>query len=298
MRYASVLFVGLLLFACGPSDAEIDEKIASAIANIPTPTPQPTATPLPTPTPQPVPTPQPTATPVAIPTPLPTATPQSRPTPQPTATPTLLDRYRLSSIRESVARLDQGSAHGTGFLFDTKPSPDNRGIEGFLLTNAHVVDGIGPVSVNVWSNTTWEFFTLTGTVLGMDSQLDIALVRICCDSRLLGKGLRFGQDPDIGVPVTIVGYPYGRSLYASATAGIISAQAVDPASGTGILLTDTPVNPGNSGGPVLRADGIVLGVVTSKYVGLAIEGQSVGVAISAIETWVRQLCSGRCVMQF
>ncbi len=115
------LLLLLSLSACGPSAQEIDAKIATAVAAIPTPmltptpqptptpmtipaplptptpmptpTPQPTSTLVPTPTPQPRPTPQPTPTPVVIPTPLPTATPMPTPTPQliptplPTATP-------------------------------------------------------------------------------------------------------------------------------------------------------------------------------------------------------------------
>lgn len=171
-----------------------------------------------------------------------------------------------------------------------------RGYEAFIVTNAHVVDRNSSVSIEVWDESDWEFFTLPGTVLGKDTDLDLAVVHICCDARLSGKAAAFGRDSDvhIGQHVTTLGYPYGRNIYASATAGIVSARANFSNPTVEVYLTDAPVNPGNSGGPLLLPNGAVVGIVTLKYVAIEIEGQAVAISITTLKPRVAEMCAGRC----
>ena len=195
-----LLATALGLSACGPSLEEIDARIAAAV---PTPaftaTPQPAATPQPTPSPVPAPTPQPTATPQPTPTPQPRPTPQRRPTPQPTATPqpipTPILAANLQRLRESVVRVDQVTSTGSGVIFQVDSLTAGRGYEAFIVTNAHVVDRNSSVSIEVWDESDWEFFTLPGTVLGKDTDLDLAVVHICCDARLSGKAAALAGTP-------------------------------------------------------------------------------------------------------
>ena len=160
------------------------------------------------------------------------------------------------------------------------------------MTNAHVIDGLGSIEVDVWNTDEWDEFTLPGTVLGKDDAWDVAVLHVCCDSRLDGLEMSFGMGGSMGDHVTILGHPYGRGIYATATAGIISANAV--LGDVRVYLTDAPANPGNSGGPLLNSGGEVIGIVTSKRVGLSIEGQAHAIQIRGIRDIVIELCNGRC----
>ena len=278
-----LLAAALALGACGPSLEEIDARIAAAA-----PTPAATATPQPAPTPPPTATPQPTPSPAPAPTPQPTATPQPLPTPVLPA--------NLQSLREFVVRVNQDESTGSGVVFQSGYSPDGRGHEAFVLTNAHVIDGDAPISVAVWDESDWGFFTVPGAVVGADADIDLAVVHVCCDARLSGREAKFGRDMDvyIGRHVSILGYPYGRNIYASATAGIISARAILSNPPVQIYLTDAPANPGNSGGPLLLSNGAVIGIVTAKTVGLEIEGQAQAISIATFGPKAAELCAGRC----
>ena len=205
-----------------------------------------------------------------------------------------------------VPRIDQGNSLGSGIIFQVEPG-DSGGIGAFILTNAHVVNGFGPITASVWDNTSWGSFTLNASVVGRDDEADVAIVWACCDSRLEDREMSFGA-ADIGAEVIILGHPYGRDLgYPSGTAGIISSQAVTGDTEQEIYLTDAPANPGNSGGPLILREnfefgkfgiigeaGDVVGIITSKNVGLAIEGQATAIDIYGIADLVQELCSNRC----
>ncbi len=268
------------------------------VTPIPTTTPRPTATPPTNPTPQPTTTPQPTATPQPGPTAQPTATPQPRPTrqpsatPQPTSTPVVPNPLSVYDLRESVPRVEQGLSHGSSVIFQTHPS-DGGELGAFLLTNAHVVEGSQAIKVYVWDNDEWDFFALDGSVQGKDDEIDVAVLWACCDARLRGREASFGE-AFIGEHVFILGYPYGRQLSPSITAGVISSRAVLSLTDTDIYLTDAPANAGNSGGPLMRPDGDVIGIITEKRVGIAIEGQATAIDVDGVRELVRELCDDIC----
>ena len=179
--------------------------------------------------------------------------PQGPPRPTPIPTPTL----DFHELREKVPRIDQDDSNGSGIIFQVE-SGTSGGLGAFILTNAHVVSGYGPVTVNVWNNVAWDFFTLNASVLDRDDELDVAVLWMCCDSRLLGSEMSFGS-ADIGAESLILGYPYGRLLSPSVTAGVISAHAIYTHTEQQIYLTDAPANPGNSGGPLILANGFEAG---------------------------------------
>ena len=144
----------------------------------------------------------------------------------------------------------QGQAEGTGFVIDTN---------GDIVTNAHVVDGATSVKVRFQSGK-----TATATVVGADDSTDIAVIKVNVDSSVLHP-LAFGDSKSVqvGQSVAAIGSPFG--LPETMTSGIISAvnrtiTAPNNYSISGALQTDTAINHGNSGGPLLNLTGQVIGV--------------------------------------
>jgi S1-C subfamily serine protease len=131
--------------------------------------------------------------------------------------------------------------------------------EGHILTNAHVVDGAGPVFVSFSNEDRVE-----ATVVGKDDSTDTALLKVTESADAL-RPLALGTSTsvDVGDPVVAIGNPFG--LERTATLGIVSAlqRAVTAPNGYTIdhvIQTDAPINRGNSGGPLIDVHGRVIGV--------------------------------------
>ncbi|WP_083258885.1 S1C family serine protease [Halodesulfurarchaeum formicicum] len=168
---------------------------------------------------------------------------------------------------DSVAKLrvetDAGTSQGSGFLYDRR----------HVVTNAHVVQGATDLTVQ-FSDGAWR----TGTVVGTDPYTDLAVVRV--DSVPNGvEPLPLAESvPRPGQPVAAFGSPFG--LQGTITHGIVSGvnRSMRVNGGFSVpdtVQTDAPVNPGNSGGPLVSMDGTVVGVNRAK------EGDNIGFAISA-----------------
>jgi putative serine protease PepD len=155
--------------------------------------------------------------------------------------------------KESVAfissELSQGTATGSGFVVSA---------DGKIVTNEHVVDGAQKVTVKL--GTAGKEYP--AQVLAADASKDLALLKI--DATNL-KPLQFGDSKslEVGDNVYAIGNPFG--LDNTLTSGIVSAlgrdiQAPDGTPIAGAIQTDAALNPGNSGGALLDADGKVMGV--------------------------------------
>jgi serine protease Do len=148
-----------------------------------------------------------------------------------------------------------------------RPQPQMRGLgsgfivspDGFIVTNAHVVDGASEVTVKLTDRR--EF---TAKVIGSDKRTDIALIKI--DAKDL-PALDINANPAIkrGEWVIAIGSPFG--FESSVTAGVISGvhRALPDGQMVPFIQTDVAVNPGNSGGPLLNAAGQVVGVNSQIY---------------------------------
>jgi serine protease Do len=144
----------------------------------------------------------------------------------------------------------QSRSLGSGFIVSN---------DGYVLTNAHVVEGADEVIVR-----TSERREFVAEVIGTDKRSDIALVKVD------GEGLptvKIGTSKDlkVGEWVLAIGSPFGFEH--SATAGIVSAKgrSLPSESYVPFIQTDVAINPGNSGGPLFNLDGEVVGVNSQIY---------------------------------
>ncbi|HEY3434114.1 MAG TPA: trypsin-like peptidase domain-containing protein, partial [Solirubrobacterales bacterium] len=144
-----------------------------------------------------------------------------------------------------------GSATGSGFVIDE---------EGHVITNNHVVEGAGSVSVKLGDSEK----SYDAEIVGTDPGTDIALLKVDAPADEFHP-LRLGSssDMEVGDPVVAIGNPFG--LDRTVTSGIVSAlqrniQAPNGFSISHVIQTDAAINPGNSGGPLINAEGAVIGI--------------------------------------
>jgi len=132
---------------------------------------------------------------------------------------------------------------GSGFILSA---------DGFVMTNAHVVDGADEVLVTLTDKREFK-----ARIVGADRRTDIALVKIDAAGLPL---VRIGDSDrlKVGEWVVAIGSPFG--LENTVTAGIVSAKQRDTGDYLPFIQTDVAINPGNSGGPLLNLKGEVVGI--------------------------------------
>ena len=169
-------------------------------------------------------------------------------------------RFGQVPPRRGPEREPEAQAVGSGFII---------GSDGYVITNAHVVDGADEVTVRLSDKREFR-----AKVIGADKRTDIALLKI--EAKDLPK-VAIG-DPDklrVGEWVVAIGKPFG--LENTMTAGIVSAKGRDLPQENLVpfIQTDVAINPGNSGGPLFNMKGEVVGINsliysrTGGYMGLA-----------------------------
>ena len=131
--------------------------------------------------------------------------------------------------------------------------------DGYVLTNAHVVEGADEIVVR--TNDRREF---VATLVGADKRSDIALLKLDAQG-LPVVTIGSAKDLKVGEWVLAIGSPFGFEH--SATAGIVSAKGRNLPSENYVpfIQTDVAINPGNSGGPLFNLDGEVIGVNSQIY---------------------------------
>jgi len=137
---------------------------------------------------------------------------------------------------------------GSGFVLSA---------DGFIMTNAHVVDGADQVMVTLPDKREFK-----ARIVGADKRTDVAVVKI------EATGLPAVKIGDVnrlkvGEWVMAIGSPFG--LENSVTAGIVSAKQRDTGDYLPFIQTDVAINPGNSGGPLINMRGEVVGINSQIY---------------------------------
>ncbi len=159
---------------------------------------------------------------------------------------------RFGGIPNGPGAAPQRPAQGQGSGFIISP-------DGFIVTNAHVVDGASEVTVKLTDRR--EF---TAKVVGADKRTDIALLKI--EAKDL-PALELAPKASVkrGEWVIAIGSPFGFEN--SVSAGVVSGmhRALPNGQMVPFIQTDVAVNPGNSGGPLLNTAGQVVGVNAQIY---------------------------------
>ena len=137
---------------------------------------------------------------------------------------------------------------GSGFILSA---------DGYVMTNAHVVDGADEVFVTLTDSR-----ELKAKIIGADKRSDVALLKI--EATALPT-VRIGDVNrlKVGEWVIAIGSPFG--LESTVTAGIVSAKARDTGDLVKLIQTDVAINPGNSGGPLINMRGEVVGINSQIY---------------------------------
>lgn len=171
---------------------------------------------------------------------------------------------------KSVVTIKTDTTQGTAFII----SP-----EGYLVTNAHILSGETSVKV-----VDYEKVERTAQVIGQDSELDIALLKV--EGPLDFLEFENSDTVNLGEKVVAIGNPLG--LQFSVSGGIVSGtKRTGPNKIDAYIQTDTALNPGNSGGPLINTRGKVIGINNFKMsegesLGFALESNYIKIAINKI----------------
>lgn len=143
---------------------------------------------------------------------------------------------------------DQPRGVGSGFIVSA---------DGYVMTNAHVVDGADEVIVTLTDKREFK-----AKIVGTDKRTDVAVVKIEASGL---PAVRIGDINRlrVGEWVMAIGSPFG--LENTVTAGIVSAKQRDTGDYLPFIQTDVAINPGNSGGPLINMRGEVVGINSQIY---------------------------------
>lgn len=198
--------------------------------------------------------------PSSPPTPLPTATLDLRPAAR-TATPTVVhvdarvtgrDRATVKALFDREESGASPGGEGSGVIYSA---------DGYIVTNYHVIRAANDIMV-----TTADRRRFPAKVVGTEPKSDLAVLKVAA-SDLPFLQLADSDEAEPGQWVLAVGSPLG--LTSTVTAGIVSAKGRnlsilrDPDAIESFIQTDAAVNPGNSGGPLVDAEGRLLGINTA-----------------------------------
>ena len=189
---------------------------------------------------------------------------------------------------------DEVASTGTGFVY--KIDGDNA----YVMTNQHVVEGADRVTL-ITSNDE----EIEGEVLGGDTYVDIAIVRIKKVDGLVALQLGNSENASLGDLVFTIGSPLGYEYRGSVSTGHLAGKDRLVSVSTGntsssdwvmkVLQTDAAINPGNSGGPLMNTNGEVIGVISMKLVQTEVEGMGFAIPIEYINSKIETLEKGESI---
>ncbi len=187
-----------------------------------------------------------------------------------------------------------GSANGTSGNDNSGVSPASEGSgiiatsDGYIITNAHVVDGASSLKVILSSGKTYQ-----AKLIGSDSITDLAVIKIEATGLTAAE---FGSSTDLQVADTVmaIGNPGGMEFNSSVTVGYVSALNREITnSETGYTMkciqTDAAINPGNSGGALVNMKGQIVGINSSKIVATGYEGLGFAIPIDEAQPIISEL---------
>ena len=192
----------------------------------------------------------------------------------------------VEKVRPSVVQVETDVAAGSGWVVDSS---------GIIVTNAHVLeDDFGNiVSADQIKVITSDEKTYTATSVKSDASSDLAIIRINA-SGLTPASIGSSAALKVGQPVAAIGNALDLGI--SMTGGWVSRlnATVTDENGlthTNLIGTDTAVNPGNSGGPLVNTNGEVVGITSIKLIETGVEGVGYAISIDSAMPIIQQLIS-------
>ena len=172
------------------------------------------------------------------------------------------------------------------------PASEGSGIimseDGYIITNAHVVEGATSLKVMTSDGETYE-----AQLIGSDTVTDLAVVKINATGLTAAE---FGSSEDLRVAdkVMAIGNPGGHELSSSVTIGYVSALNRAIANNTTgytmeYIQTDAAINPGNSGGALINEYGQVVGINSAKISATGYEGLGFAIPIDTAQPIISDL---------
>ena len=209
-----------------------------------------------------------------------------------------------SGISEAVEKVYDGvlmirnyqnnevASTGTGFVYKIE------GDSAYVMTNQHVVDNADKVTL-----ITSKDEEIDGEVLGGDSYVDIAIIKIKKFDGIKALQLGNSENAKLGDLVFTIGSPLGYEYRGSVSTGhlagkdrLVSVSTDSNTSGSDwvmkVLQTDAAINPGNSGGPLMNTNGEVIGVISMKFVQTEVEGMGFAIPIEYVNSKIETLEKG------
>ena len=136
---------------------------------------------------------------------------------------------------------------------------------GYILTNAHVVENATKLSISFYDGTTLE-----ASLVGKDRENDLAVLKVEVPQSMTLVPIEFGSayDLKVGQKIVTIGNPFGydRTMTSGTVSGL--GRPVRTDNNTiinGMIQTDAAINPGNSGGPLLNSMGQMVGIATTIH---------------------------------
>ena len=186
------------------------------------------------------------------------------------------------TARDSVVEIyfDANRGSGTGWIYRV-----DRNGKAWILTNLQVVEGARTVIVRHPGANSFR----RGSVLGEDAVRDLAVLTVCCNLNWKTLPTASNYAVRAGSEIVVLGFPgYRWGMAMSLTTGVVSSVGFHDSSRSWLIQTQTDVSlyPGNSGGPLLNAQGEVIGVMIPTVdgnIGSAISMQTVAAELNHLE---------------
>lgn len=183
------------------------------------------------------------------------------------------------------------TGYGSGFVYK------KEGKYGYVLTNNHVVDGASEIKLTLSNGE-----EVDAEVLGTDSYMDIAVLRMDGDAVLQVAQIGDSTEAKLGDTIFTVGTPVSTDYAGTVTKGIISGENREITvtdNGTSYMMEaiqiDASINPGNSGGPLVNINGEVIGINSVKLVESSIEGMGFAIPIEVAMSQIDKLENGEAI---
>lgn len=183
------------------------------------------------------------------------------------------------------------AGYGSGFVYKKDSN------YGYVLTNNHVVEDATEIRLTLSNGE-----EVKAEVLGTDSYMDIAVLRIDADNVLQVAEIGDSTEAKLGDTVFTVGTPVSTDYAGTVTKGIISGENREITvtnNGSQYMMEaiqiDASINPGNSGGPLVNINGEVIGINSVKLVESSVEGMGFAIPIEVAMSQIDKLEKGETI---